>query len=122
MHALLTEALRLQNTARQLLAEREAGIADKDVFEEKVVAWVIGRHRFAAMAPETDIDALAVLHSMRQASIALIECREQPDAIQALASELLTGLARVISHIERKIGTTRDELALFEDYAPTTVN
>jgi hypothetical protein len=122
MHALLSEALRLQTTARQLVAERETGITDKEAHEEKTVAWVLARHRFASMEPESDIDALAVLHSLRQAANALTECREQPDAIIALASELLSGMAGVIGHIERTIGTTRDELALFEDYGPSAIN
>lgn len=122
MHTLLSEAHRLQNTARQLLREREAGPADQAAHEEKVLGWVLARRRFASMHPETDVDALAVLHSIRQAAGALVECREQPESIDGLACELLTGLARVIGHIERNIGRTRDELALFEDYASPPVH
>lgn len=117
---MLAEALRLQSDARRLTGERDRGIADQYAFEARLTQWTQERIEFAALTPESPLDALTQLHSISQAATALLSSRDCPASIDGLAAELIVGLSSLIKYHEQIIGRTCDELALFHEYSPPT--
>ncbi len=106
--------LGLQDEAREIIEKRNAG---SDACE-RMKTWAIDRLRLAATPPETDIDAVAAVHSLLQLADAMASTREDETGFNLLADALEAGLHNLKDHLEGMAGVTAEELALYPQYSP----
>jgi hypothetical protein len=106
--------LGLQDEAREIIEKRNAG---SDACE-RMKTWAIDRLRLAATPPETDIDAVAAVHSLLQLADALVSARDTGESFSLIAEALDAGLHNLKVRLERSAGVTAEELALYREYSP----
>lgn len=118
MGSLHEAVLAMQDVARELRADRAAGLASAPEHVATLSAWADRRLLLSSIVPSDDVDAVASCHSLCQLAKVMPGCREHPAALQTLVTALVAGLEAMACHLEVRAGKTREQLGLFDDYSP----